>query len=312
VSLLSDFEDRVGRTVEGGFARMFRSPVQPAEIAKAAGKEADRSRKVGKNKVWAPTLYNVLLSPKDDENLGGFADTLAGELETYLVGYARERSYSLAARPVVRFLIDKELKLGRFEVIGEFFTSEELKAELGPEFFGEAEDGFYDPDAEAAEKPAAPEDVGPLDTGLDAVAVDAIPHTTAPVMPGPKLRADSIPVVRAGALFDAEAEEAEMFGAGAGAGMATVTVTGIEHDVALRGDRMVAGRLATCDICLQDHNASREHAAFIREDTGWSVEDLGSTNGTIVNGKRVDHTELRDGDVIVIGINELIYHEPRG
>jgi hypothetical protein len=118
VSLLSEFEDRIGRTVEGGFARVFRSPVQPAELAKALGKETERQRKVGKGKIYAPTLYNILLSKEDDENLGGFAETLAGELETYLVGYARERSYEFATRPIVRFIVDPDLKLGRFDVIG--------------------------------------------------------------------------------------------------------------------------------------------------------------------------------------------------
>ena len=72
---------------------------------------------------------------------GGFADTLAGELETYLVGYARERSYVLAARPVVRFLVDEDLKLGRFDVIGELLSPEELAEELGDNLF--ADDDEY-------------------------------------------------------------------------------------------------------------------------------------------------------------------------
>jgi hypothetical protein len=321
VSLLSDFEDRVGRTVEGGFARIFRSPVQPAEIAKAAGKEADRRRKVGPGKVWAPTLYNVLLSPEDDENLGGFADTLAGELETYLVGYARERSYALAARPVVRFLVDKKLKLGRFDVIGELLSPDELEAELGAEFFG-ADDEYFDPDAEpaasepgrsVAEKPAQPQgipDVEPdLAVGLEPDAPLGIAASVS--APEPGQRKLSQPVIRPNLFFDAEAEDSDDLGRPA-PGIATITVRGVDHDVVLRGDRMVVGRISSCDVCLQDKNTSRQHAAFIREGLGWSVEDLGSTNGTLVNGKAIDHVRLRDGDVIVVGITELVYHEPRG
>jgi len=257
VSILSEFEDRVGRAVEGVFAGVFRSPVQPAELAHALTKEADRRKVVGVGKVFAPTLYNVLLSPDDDEKLGGFAETLAGELETYLVGYARERSYSLAARPVVRFIVDDELKLGRFDVIGELLSPDELASELGEEL------------PEAA------------------------------------------PVVRAGLLFDAESPDADEIGKPA-AGIATVTVRDIDHDVVLRGERMVVGRLTTCDICLADANTSRQHAAFVPDAFGWAVEDLGSTNGTLVNGVRVDRQHLSDGDVVVVGITELIYHEPRG
>ena len=308
MSLLSDFEDRVGRTVEDGFARMFRSPVQPAEIAKAAGKEADRRRKVGPGKVWAPTLYNVLLSPQDDENLGGFADTLAGELETYLVGYARERSYALAARPVVRFIVDSKLKLGRFDVIGELLSPEELEAELGPEFFGE-DDDYYDPDAAPALHAPAKQPAVPL--VVPAIVPD-VPGVSVPEpAPAPRSRPMSQPIIRPNLFFDAEAEDSDDLGAPA-PGIATITVRGVDHDVVLRGDRMVVGRLATCDICLQDKNTSRQHAAFVREGLGWAVEDLGSTNGTLVNGKPVDHLRLRDDDVIVVGITELVYHEPRG
>jgi len=287
VSLLSDFEDRVGRAVEGGFARVFRSPVQPAELAKAIGKEAERGRKVGVGKVYAPTLYNVLLSPEDDQNLGGFADTLAGELETYLVGYARERSYVLAARPIVRFIVDPELKLGRFDIIGELLSPDELAEEIGDDFAAESDDEPAGGDAAISELAA----LGQLG-----------------VSPAGKA---SIPVIRPGLLFDAEAEDSDDLGAPA-PGIATVTVRGVDHDVVLRGDRMVVGRLASCDVCLQDKNTSRQHAAFVREGAGWAVEDLGSTNGTLVNGQAVDHITLHDNDVIVVGITELVYHEPRG
>ncbi len=262
MSILSDFEDRIGRGVEGMFAGVFRSPVQPAELARAAAKEMDRRRVVGIGKVYAPTLYNILLSPEDDQQLGGFADTLAGELETYLVSYARERSLSLAARPVVRFIVDDELKLGRFDIIGELLSPEELAEELG----------------------------------------DNLPAEDAPV---------PAPVVRAGLLFDAESEDADDLGAPA-PGIATVTVRDVDHDVVLRGERMVIGRIAGCDIRIADVNTSRQHAAFVREGAGWAVEDLGSTNGTLVNGKVIDRQTLRNNDVIVVGITELVYHEPRG
>lgn len=260
MSILSEFEDRIGGAVEGMFAGVFRSPVQPAELARAVAKEMDRRRVVGIGKMWAPTLYNVLLSPEDDAKLGGFADTLAGELETYLVGYARERSLSLAARPVVRFLVDDQLKLGRFDVIGELLSPDELAEELG--------------DNLPAEEPAAP-------------------------------------VIRPGLLFDAESEDADDVGQPA-PGIATVTVRDVDHDVVLRGERMVIGRISTCDICLADANTSRQHAAFVREGAGWAVEDLGSTNGTLVNGTAVEHQRLVDGDVIVVGITELVFHEARG
>ena len=111
-------------------------------------------------------------------------------------------------------------------------------------------------------------------------------------------------------LFDAE--DLDLEPSAGGSRLATVTVRGVDHDVVLRGDRTVVGRLGSCDICIADVNASREHAAFVRDGAGWAVEDLGSTNGTLLNGDRIDRARLHDGDVIVIGITELVYHEPRG
>ena len=98
----------------------------------------------------------------------------------------------------------------------------------------------------------------------------------------------------------------------AAAGLATVTVGDLGHDVALSGDQVVVGRLAECQIHLDDANVSRRRAAFVRLDAGWAITDLGSTNGTRVNGEPVERVRLRDGDVIEIGLARLVYHEPRG
>jgi len=94
--------------------------------------------------------------------------------------------------------------------------------------------------------------------------------------------------------------------------LATVTVGDIDHDVALDGDEVIVGRLAECQIQLHDANVSRRHAAFIRLEQGWAISDLGSTNGTRVNGAPAERARLADGDVVEIGLTRLIYHAPRG
>ena len=64
----------------------------------------------------------------------------------------------------------------------------------------------------------------------------------------------------------------------------------------------VAGRAAACDLVLDHPSVSRRHAELTRGDWGgWTVRDLGSRNGTLVNGVPVARHELRDGDVIGIG-----------
>ncbi len=66
---------------------------------------------------------------------------------------------------------------------------------------------------------------------------------------------------------------------------------------------VVIGRNPTTDITLLDEGISREHALilFDEESSCYVIEDLGSTNGTKVNGKRVRSASLSEGDEIQIG-----------
>jgi hypothetical protein len=89
------------------------------------------------------------------------------------------------------------------------------------------------------------------------------------------------------------------------------TISFGDHDVLLRAPRMVLGRLHDCDVCIPDKNVSRQHAALVGSADGWGIEDLGSTNGTFVNGEKVSRAPLREGDVIEIGTTRIVYHAPR-
>ncbi len=67
-------------------------------------------------------------------------------------------------------------------------------------------------------------------------------------------------------------------------------------------DRLVIGRSKQADIAITDPGVSRSHCAVLRKRSGEHfVEDLGSTNGTIVNGGRVERVELAPGDRIQLG-----------
>jgi hypothetical protein len=75
----------------------------------------------------------------------------------------------------------------------------------------------------------------------------------------------------------------------------------------LSGSRVVVGRSREADIVLQDPNVSRRHAELRRDDDGWQIVDLGSTNGIKVNGRRVDNQPLSPGDEITIGVTDLTF-----
>jgi pSer/pThr/pTyr-binding forkhead associated (FHA) protein len=76
---------------------------------------------------------------------------------------------------------------------------------------------------------------------------------------------------------------------------------GMTYD--LSAEEVVIGRNPTTDITLLDEGISREHALILFDDDapGYVIEDLQSTNGTKVNGKRVRSACLAEGDEIQIG-----------
>ncbi|PMP78794.1 MAG: DUF2662 domain-containing protein, partial [Chloroflexus aggregans] len=69
------------------------------------------------------------------------------------------------------------------------------------------------------------------------------------------------------------------------------------------------GRGLDNDIILEDTRVSRKHAQLRYRQRRFWLTDLGSTNGTFVNGERIAERALRDGDVISLGGLELIFRE---
>lgn len=74
------------------------------------------------------------------------------------------------------------------------------------------------------------------------------------------------------------------------------------------GERMLTiGRSTDCDIVLHDGNVSRRHAEVRALGAGFALTDLGSTNGTTVNGARISEQQLVDGDEIQIGSARIVF-----
>lgn len=89
-------------------------------------------------------------------------------------------------------------------------------------------------------------------------------------------------------------------------------VNGVRHP--LRPPGLVIGRGSEADLRVNDPGVSRRHALVTVSGTpdapSVSIEDLGSTNGIIVNGSRVQEIQLRDGSRIEIGNTRMLVHSP--
>ena len=81
-----------------------------------------------------------------------------------------------------------------------------------------------------------------------------------------------------------------------------------DRSFSLASSRVLIGRATNCDIVLDDLNASRTHAEIFRESPSvWGLADLGSTNGTLVNGKHIASVLLNEGDRITVGTTTFVF-----
>ncbi len=82
---------------------------------------------------------------------------------------------------------------------------------------------------------------------------------------------------------------------------------------ALDSERLTVGTLASNDVVVDADGVSRLHAVFERFGDSWCLRDLGSRNGTFVNGARIigDHV-LHAGDEVLLGRLRLVFRGPAG
>jgi hypothetical protein len=294
--MISRFEHGVDSAVEAAAGAVFKSAIEPAQIAKKAEKQMRRNRLVGAGRQYAPTLYNVLIGPEDDRRLFGFYPTMAAEIETYLMAKASDAGLEFDGRPLVRFIADEGLRKGKFDVIVENVASAIIHTlrEEEMEHYGIATasssqlDGPSIPVRSSRAQPSVPL----VGASQGAVARKAHAVRTGASLDAPACKAHS-----------AQAENIDAQPAKGSAALVDIN-SNTTYKLGLR--KMTIGRSHEADIMLPDANASRVHARISQDATGsWKLKDLGSTNGTLLNDKVITQAFLYDGDHITIGITTL-------
>jgi hypothetical protein len=272
VGVLQRFERRLEGMVGLAFARLFKGKVHPAEIAKALQREADEQRSVmGEGRVLAPNVYVVSLGRTDFEHLGQWSDQLAEELADMVAEHIDDEGYQVFDKVTVQLEQDTDLPTGVFEVSSH----------------------VADPS-----RPPARDD-------LAVAAPPRVPPNGAhPPLP-------PLPPLRGRVATDTGKQGPSIVGrSGNRPGVTHVLVVdgpGTRHE--LTTGRNVIGRGTEADIRLPDTGVSRKHVDVVLDGGTATVEDLGSTNGTLVNGRRVTRHALSDGDVIRIGHSVLVYRQ---
>jgi len=85
----------------------------------------------------------------------------------------------------------------------------------------------------------------------------------------------------------------------------------VVQELTLPLGRVIVGRSSDNEIFIKSKFVSRHHAQLVSDANGCVVEDLNSTNGVFLGEKQIKKYRLRDGDVVSLGVHELVYHDLR-
>lgn len=325
MSVLRSIEQKIEGAVERGFGRLFRSPVQPVELARKLAREMDAGRRVSVSGVYGPNDFHVFLSPRDREAFSSFEGSLRAELVSYLTEHAREQQLTLVAAPVVTLETDEDLRVGEFGIAAR--VSDHPGVETGA-----APDAAPSPAAEpAAEAPPTGEpavaeapDVAAVPAGdaapAAALARPVLPDAPAVPLPPVAPAAPSVATPAAPAPAPPRPTPNDALRGVQGTQIITpdqARAAGLAREDSLRlrvgGERhriskrtTVLGRSRECDVVVADTNVSRNHAEIRHVGATYVLVDLKSTNGTRVNGRRVSRHQLEDGDVIEVGTTQIV------
>ncbi|MDH6435908.1 UNVERIFIED_CONTAM: hypothetical protein RKD50_004835 [Streptomyces canus] len=295
MGVLKKFEQRLEGLVNGTFAKVFKSEVQPVEIAGALQRECDNNATIwNRDRTVVPNDFIVELSTPDFERLSPYSGQLGDELAGMVRDYAKQQRYTFMGPIRVNLEKADDLDTGLYRV-----RSRTLAGSTDQQAPGTA--------APAA-RPAAP-GAGAGGYGYPPPAAPA----GAPPMPSAPPPGRGAP----GGYGYPQPAQAQRPGAGGPVG-APAPGSRTRHWIEINGTRhqisratLVLGRSTEADVRIDDPGVSRRHCE-IRTGTPSTIQDLGSTNGIVVDGQHTTRATLRDGSRIVVGSTTIIYRQAEG
>ncbi|HLH22373.1 MAG TPA: DUF3662 and FHA domain-containing protein [Chloroflexota bacterium] len=238
IAVLNQIERLLERAFETPSRRLFRTRLQPVELARVLSRAMAAEGQVGAEGLRVPNRYVVELHPQDFHRFEGAQQSLERDLATYLLQQVQRRGWWCPGWPEVELRPADTARPGRPQVL-----ATTVARPIGAEALPPALDG-------TSVLPAAP------------------PRRPAPSAPPP---------------HRAWLELAD------------------GRRVALAAPATRIGRARDNDLVLEDDTVSRHHAEVRRDGDRLLLVDLGSTNGTRVNGQSVQQERLAPGATIHVG-----------
>ncbi|PWI16713.1 DUF2662 domain-containing protein [Streptomyces sp. Act143] len=290
MGVLKKFEQRLEGLVNGTFAKVFKSEVQPVEIAGALQRECDNNATIwNRDRTVVPNDFIVELSTPDFERLSPYSGQLGDELAGMVRDYAKQQRYTFMGPIKVHLEKADDLDTGLYRVRSRTLASSTSQQAPGA------------PGAPAA-RPTAPSGYG-------------YPPSAAAPAGAPPMPAAPPPGARPGGYGYPQPAQAPRSGGPVGApapGGRTrhwIEINGTRHQISRA--TLVLGRSTEADVRIDDPGVSRRHCE-IRTGSPSTIQDLGSTNGIVVDGQHTTRATLRDGSRIVVGSTTVIYRQAEG
>jgi Protein of unknown function (DUF3662)/FHA domain len=307
---LRTLENMLAGLVEGTFGRVFKAEVRPMELARKLAREMDENKTASVSRVYAPNEYSVWLSARDRARYEGVEHEVIDELCAYLLEHARAENLALASRPHIVFHTDEHLQLGEFGIEARLARSEEDLGE-GEQAPGEESRGSAAEHRSVAASGAASHAPRQAPSPARSAAPTPPQASAPPVAAGPSSGANSHePMPEAGnTMIFSNSQRVRGAVESTGArrrSKALLVVSGRRLLLPPAGAEV--GRSRDCGIVLEDSSISRRHAEVRPAGSGWTIEDLDSTNGVRVNGVAVHGLQqLHTGDRIEMGSTEIFF-----
>jgi hypothetical protein len=281
MAAVADLERFLERVFERTSARVFRGRPQAVQAERRVERAMEAARAGRGSDTVVPSRYRVRLHPADLDDLAtrsGGAEALAGRLADAALAFARRHAYRLVARPTVILVADPTVQRGRIEVDAleeRPSTAEALPVpvDLSP--------------APAPDGDPAPPSPTPGE-GVPAPVVLPGPAVPAPATHGVRTDLGGTTAFRRPAPAPARAQLRQTSG-------------GIERTIEVDAAPLSIGRAVDNAIVLSDPRVSRHHGRLQARRGTLVYTDLGSTNGSRVNGIRADECVLGLGDRLQLG-----------
>ncbi|ALV50877.1 FHA domain-containing protein [Streptomyces althioticus] len=279
MGVLKKFEQRLEGLVNGTFAKVFKSEVQPVEIAGALQRECDNNATIwNRDRTVVPNDFIVELSTPDFERLSPYSGQLGDELAGMVRDYAKQQRYTFMGPIKVHLEKAEDLDTGLYRVRSRTLASSASQAAA--------------PGAAAPPPPAG----RPGGYGYPPAAPAGAPPMPAAPPPGRPGGYGYPPAAAPGPVPGGRTRY-------------WIEINGTRHQISRA--TLVMGRSTEADVRIDDPGVSRRHCE-IRTGTPSTIQDLGSTNGIVVDGQHTTRATLRDGSRIVVGSTTVIYRQAEG